>query len=258
MGSWYETGYSVISKEEERQASSQMPNTFWVSVGSSKPIIFIDDDPFSIYEHTIRLNNERFYRPVTCIRGMYPDDPICCVELGARDAALVGYTTIVDCSEKKDPKYGYELQLFQGKLRTLKKLQLKKNTKGSLVNMKWTVSRTDTKSPRCGDDFEWVQDVKSMEKLFSQVTYRGKRLAEIFDQANKGGPEAIAKVKKIFQVTLDANGKIMPAIPAFNYLEILKPQEPNAVRVLLKARAKEEDKSAIATGLPGTTDDLPF
>ncbi len=258
MSSWYETGFSSIAKEEERLAAAQLPNSFWITVGASKSVIFVDDEPTTLQEHMIKLANEKFFRPLTCIKKVYPEEPSCCIELGQRDSYLVGYNTIIDCSEKKDPKYSYELQLFAGKLGTLKRLQIKKNAKGSLVNMKWTISRTGEKSPRCGDDFEYIQDVKSMDELYKQVTYRGTKIKDIFDKANKAGPDAIAKVRKIFQISLDDKGKILPSIPAFNYEELLKPLDPLAIRVMMRSRVKTEGGFGAAAGMPGSVEETPF
>lgn len=258
MGSWYETGYGAIAKEEERKSAGQLPNSFWVAVNATKPIVFVDDSPFNIQEHTVKLLTEKFYKSLTCIKGAYPEDPQCCIELGHRHAGLVGYLTIVDCSPKKDPKYENELQLFQGKMPTLKKLQLKKG-KGnkSLLGVEWSVTRTGEKCPRCGDDFDQNTDITlNMTDLYNKVTFRGKKIAEIFNTANKAGPEAIAKVQKVFQVSLDASGKILPVIPAFNYMELLKPLDPQSMRITLKSRVKEEKVGTV--GAPGSQEEVPF
>lgn len=260
--SWYTSGYQAIAMEEDRQNSNILPNSFWVAAGGDKSMVLIGDEPLCIYEHQIKTPEFQFGTSLTCSSKVDPENALCCQELGSKNAFLVGYTTVIDCSDKKDPAYAFELQLFPAKLKTLTKLRNKKKAKGSLVNIKWNMSRTDKKSPRVGDDMEYVEDIKNMGELFKVVTYRGKKLSDLFNAANKAGNAAIDKIRATFQVSLDSAGKILPIIPEFNYQEILKPKDPNLVKLLLKSRIKEDSfggGSVKVSGTPGFIDDtIPF
>jgi len=263
---WYETGYDIIGREEDRQAANQIPNSFWLKPGegNKKPIIFLDDDPASFSEHAFKIKGEKFPSPRTCIRPMYPEDPVCCIELGPMNAYPVGYYTIINCSsfiDKKGTKRQYEIELLQAKMRTLKKLKARKQSKTSLVGLVFMVTRTDDKSPRCGDDFDVDREVKSMDELFPLVMYKGKKLSAIFAEANAAGPEAIAKLGKTFQLQLDPKtGKILPQLVPFNYEEIFKPKDPRTMRELLRARIVDAttDFGGTGPGMKAEDDDIPF
>ena len=84
--SWYETGFGAIAKEEDRQAAAKMPNTFWMRPSEIKPIVLIDDDFFTFYEHSIKMQGNQFYSPLTCIKGSNPEEPLCWLDLGLKDA----------------------------------------------------------------------------------------------------------------------------------------------------------------------------
>lgn len=216
---------------------------------------YIRNTSVLIQEHSIKMQGNKFYTPITCIKGMYPDSPLCCQELGLKDGYLAGYLTIINCTPVKDPKdpksakYAYELQFLQCKLSTLKLLRQTKDMKGSLANMIWKASRTGDKSPRCGNVFMFDKDVKDMKKLYESVSYRGEKISKLFENANAGGPEAIEKIKRTFSVVINSEtGKIEPIIPAFNYAELLKPQEPRNMRDILMTRVKEDRFGGLDTG----------
>ena len=132
---------------------------------------------------------------------------------------------------------------------------------GSLVNILWKASRSKDKSPRCGDVFMKDKDVKDMKKLYESATYRGEKLSAIIDKANASGSEAIEKLKRTFSLSINSEtGKIDPIIPAFNYEELLRPQEPHVVRDILRTRVKEARFWAPEgfSGQLGADEQIPF
>ena len=45
MGSWYETGYEGIGREEQRLATASGPRRVWMPPGNRRELVFIDDEP---------------------------------------------------------------------------------------------------------------------------------------------------------------------------------------------------------------------
>lgn len=265
MGSWYDQGFEGMEEEQKRMDDQQGPGRVWIPQGASKDVVWVDDDPMCVHEHNPKMSGH--YRNwFTCLQGMY-DEVVCCQMLGVNGRYYCGYVTAVDCSEWTDArgnKHQYELRLCQFKMRSLKKFRRKKEDKGKLVGTMWRLTREDDNAPTCGDDWEFQRDV-DMDKMFSYVNYRGKRLADMYDDAEKD-PEAMARIQRLFQVAPDANGKLPRVVPAFKYFEILKPKPPKEMRLLLGAVQKDDDdddsskksKGGGSGGGPAKQDPVPF
>lgn len=261
-GSWYETGYSGVGREAARIESMHGPNRFWMPENSKKQIVFIDDEPACIHEHNPKLNGS-WKNWLTCLQGVADDVP-CCEILGANTRGYVGFFTVIDCTEwvdKKGNKYQYEIKLFPAKLKTLKKFAMKKEDRGSLVGALYTVVRTDSKSPSCGDDFEFIREA-DLTKLFQVANYKGKKLPELYSKLGDN-PENMERMKAVFQLQLDDKGVVVPKIVPFNYYEVLKPKSPKEIREMLRGAkvdsgggGGEGDDGDKATG--GADEAVPF
>lgn len=227
--SWFDTGYQGIKKEEDRLAQQYGPDRFWVKAGEKKLFVFVDDEPFGIHEHNPRINGD-FKNWTTCLQGVY-EDVACCALFGAQSRYYVGYYTVIDLSEwqdKKGNKHQYEIKYLPAKLKTLKKFQRKKGERGSLVGAIYSSVREDAKSPNVGDEFEFQREA-DMGKLFAVVNYKGKKLTERFTEAESNS-EKLERLRREFEITVDAEGKIVPKIPHFNYMELLKPRTAKELR----------------------------
>lgn len=237
--SWYNTGFEGIGAEQARIEANQGPQRFFVPKGQEKELVFVDDDPFCLYEHSPKINGT--YRNwMTCLQGVH-EDAVCCKIVGPQSRYYCGYLTVVDCSRWKDSKgneHQYELRLICAKMKVLKKFRRKKETIGALSGHMFNAIREDGLSPQCGDEFEHRREV-NMEKLFPLVTYRGKKLMDLWAEA-EDKPEAMASVTRTFQIKPDENGQLPRVIPAFNYFQLLKPKEPKEAKILL-SRAEIED-----------------
>lgn len=263
MGSWYEQGFEGMDTEQRRMDDQQGPGRVWIPGGASKEVVWGDDEPVCVHEHNPKINGT--YRNwFTCLQGVY-DEVVCCMQLGPSSRYYCGYLTAIDCSEWEDNrgnKHQYEMRLAQLKMKSLKKFRRKKEDKGSLVGTMWRLTREDDNAPICGDDWEFMRDV-DMSKMFSFVNYRGKRLEDLFAEAERDA-EAMARLTRVFQLKPNESGKLPRVIPAFNYFEILKPKTPKDLRLLLGAVQKDDEESSFRGSRsgggtkPSKQDPVPF
>jgi len=253
--SWYSNGYEGMKKEEERAAQANGPQRFWVKPGDTKHIIFVDDEPFTLYEHNPKINGD-WKNWITCGQGISDNVP-CCEVLGPASRYFIGYYTVIDCSEymdKKGNKHSYEVKLLGAKMKTLKKFRRKKEDKGSLIGRKYKVTREDGKSPSVGDEFEYDCDA-DLSKIFDTVMFKGRKLSEIYTQAQAGGAEGIQRLLKTFQASFEGEGKLVKRVSPFNYMEVLKPRDPKELRLLLKGA---ETDTGGAKSQADSDEDAPF
>jgi hypothetical protein len=255
--SWYSQGYDGLKQEEERMNSLGMPDRLWIPPDASKQILFVDDEPFCIYEHNPKMNGS-FKNWMTCLRGVEDEAP-CCEILGVKTRYFAGYYTVIDCSQYTDKKgvtHQYEIKFLLAKAKTLKKLKMKKESKGSLAGSIYNATRFDQKSPTCGDDFEFVKQV-DLEKVFPHVSFRGKKLVDLWAKAQDA--EGLARLNKAFTVQTGESGLVAKVVP-FNYMELLKPSSVKDLRTLLKgAKIESWDDAGPAAGVKtGADEEVPF
>jgi len=279
MGQWFETGFSGADRVKREQEEGFGPDRFWVSksreeggkIVGPKEFVFVDDEPTCMWEHNPKINNS-FKTILTCLRGVEDETP-CCEKLirpnGESARYYVGYFTVVDCSSwtGKDGKvHQYEMRFFPAKTGTILKLRMNRVERGSLASILWKAKRSPgEKVPRVGDEFEYVKQV-DIAKLFSVASYRGRKISDIFAEANAnptkevgtkddGSPLTLLdRVKGLFQVHLDENGKILPEIVPFNYERLLRPLSPDQMKKRLmgvKVDADDlDDKSSDGNSVP--------
>lgn len=262
--SWYKTGFGGIKNEEDRLQSQYGVPRFWIKKDTATKIVFLDDEPACIHEHSPKINGS-WKNWFTCMKDVYPDDAVCCTQLGHDSRSYVGYFSVIDCTEWKDTKgnvHNFEVKLFGAKLKTLKLLQAKKEDRENrLAGRIYKVRRTDENSPGVGNDFEFDSDVENWDKLFALANYKGKKLSEMF-KSDK--PDEIEKAKKMFAVKTEA-GAILSKVVPFNYYEVLKPKSPREMRDALRGVKIETDDSPRSGGASDSgsggnknEDDIPF
>lgn len=260
--SWYSTGYDAAHKEEARMQSMREPRRFWMPAGSSRQLVTVDEVPFNIREHNAKLNgNWRNWH--TCNRG-FEDSCFSCVTLGEKTAAFTAYLTIVDCSEfvdKKGNKYQFEVKLIGGKLMTAKKWERKRSDLAdeqlTFAGMRWKVHRENDKAPSTGDEWTASGPVTDHAKLFAVANYQGKKLSDLWDRAEQN-EDAMKVLSATFQLQLDPNGKLVRRVPAFNYMELLKPKGNVYAKDLLNNATPSDDEDEGSGGGKGAEDDIPF
>lgn len=251
--SWYKTGFDGVKQERERIFASAKPDRFWMTVKQPEvAIVFIDDDPFSFREHGVKMKDGRFSE-CTCISAVHPDNPACCKHVG-NNAHYVGMFTVLDCTarhSKKDPSvvYQYDVKLFAAKVGTLETLARKRMEHTSLVNLRCLVHRDTDKSPNVGSEFTFKDEIKGekLDRAFDVAKYRGKRLAELFDEAERDG-DALKKLSRIFKLAKDGDGKLIRRIPPFNYEVVCAPMNPEEMARWLGDVVAQETKSKGPSG----------
>lgn len=263
--SWYDTGYGGVKREQSKIEAAHGPNRVWIPAGGKRELVFVDDEPVAIYEHNPKLNGE-WKHWFTCLNNVY-EDAACCEILNPSGYKpyYVGFFTVIDCTpwtDKKGNTYQYEVKLYPAKLKTLKRLELRKKERGPFAGKLFSIMRVDEKSPATGDEFEVVRDA-DMAKLFTVANYKGKKLVDMFSKTDE---ESIERLKNIFKVDI-VDGKPVPKLVPFNYFKILHPQSPKDIRMALKGAdiEKREDGgfgggSGASGGVSGgaSTDEVPF
>lgn len=253
--SWYDQGYTGMKKEEERISQLGGPQRVWVKPQTAGEFVFIDDEPFCFYEHNPKMNGH-WRNWITCVKGMADSAP-CCDEIGEKTRYYVGYFTVVDCSkwtDKKGNTYQYEVKFLPAKLKTLKKFKRKKEDRiqaggSGLIGCLYKAHREDDKSPSIGDEFEFQREV-DLAKLFQVANYKGKKLPELFAKAAED-PSSLEKLKKVFNVKVDKDGKLPAIIPTFNYLAQLAPKSVKDLKELLQDSVESPDDEPTSFGGKG-------
>ena len=253
---WYSTGFESAKAEEQRRASAMMSRRFWMPKGSKKSVVFVDDDPFTIYEHQYQRDGN-WKNWVTCSRGIY-DEAVCCAKLGEKSRRWVGYFTVVDLSEWKDNKGNIrknELVFFAAPLNVLKILESRKaDNGGTLVGAMITIQRIGDSGAAVGNDFV-VQKVGDLDKLAPEVAWRGKKLKDIINLANNDPAEAKSYMQR-FQVEPDSDGQLALELNPFNYMELLKPKNQKDMKQILSGLQVQDDEKGGDD--QKDDDDVPF
>lgn len=260
--SWYETGYEGAEKEQEKKNLGYPPDRWWMKPGETKEMVFIDDTPFCIREHSWRDTNDRWHH-VTCIAKISEEGCPADGATGVQRADYTGHYTIVDITgyvARDGKEHKHRLVLLPAKTKVLNRFKIKKENRGSLLGQLFTLSRADGNSPNTGDDLDHVREIK-MDGLYSVVTYKGKKIKDLIDKANGDGSDAERTRKYLahhFQIPEE--GSIPGKIPVFNYAVQCAPKEPSVLREMV-ADAKPFKDSGSSTGSTGSSssdDDVPF
>lgn len=260
--SWYQSGFGGMAEEQQRLDAMQGPGRLWIPQTKEKEIVYIDDDPCCIYEHNPKIGGN-YRNELTCLQGV-SDDVVCCQVLGPNSRYYVGYFTVVDCSlwtDNKGNEHQYEMRLMGAKMRSLKLIRRKKDDAGSLIGKMFKHYRTDDRSASIGDDISFKRDV-NLEKMFPVVCYRGKKLADMWKEAEED-PAKMLKVTSTFNIKPGEDGKLPRTIPQFNYFEVLKPRGPQELRLSLGAVEPDDDGPGPSPSTSGASssvkqDDVPF
>jgi hypothetical protein len=257
--SWYETGYEGAEKEQEKKNLGYPPDRWWMRAGETKEMVFIDDTPFCIREHSWRDSNGRWHHE-TCIAkiadGGCPADGA----TGVQRADYTGHYTIVDITgyvSKDNTEHKHRLVLLPAKTKVLNKFKLKKENRGSLLGQLWTLSRSDKNAPNTGDDLDHVREIK-MDGLYGVVTYKGKKIKDLIDKANGTGTDA-ARTRKYLahHFQIPEEGPIPEKIPTFNYAVQFAPKDPATLKELI-ADAKPFKGGDDSSSGSSVDDDVPF
>ena len=207
--SWFDTGFSS-AQEQVKKSNTRRDNDytdpniiqrFWCRKDATSTIVFLDDFswrtsvegvempvvPLVIYEHALQPDGD-FKNTIhlTCQgRGC----PICAKGFQKKQVSIV---SILELWTPKDkPKETRATKKFLVMPPTTAVLiDGKCHKKGNLQGLQYQVSRTDPKSPRVGNDFEYEENIKNdIEARFSNIN---------LDPFGLTGEEAMAYYKNIF------------------------------------------------------------
>jgi hypothetical protein len=203
MSGWYQQGFDAVDKLPD--VSKQ--NRFWLKVGEERQIVFLDKDPFTFWEHQVRLNGEwRYY--FTCLKNLNKPCPLCDAKV---KRYFVGLFSIIDVSSyiaKDGKEVKNPVKLMAIKQKALKLLK-RHDDKGRILHGLFNVVRTDDKAGTSGDMFEFEQKVNPLE-------YNPK--ATVFDYEKECKPlehEALATIASMAEPDPYANaGKEVPVAAA--------------------------------------------
>jgi len=256
--SWATEGFEGNKREEDRIAQMYGPNRFWMPVGTTKELIFLDDEPLCFHEHNPKINGD-FKNWLTCLQAVSDDGAACCEILGAKSRYWAGYFTVVDCSkyvDKKGNTHQYEIKLLPAKLKSLKKFALKKKDRGSLVGCLYKATRADDKSPNIGDEHEFQKEA-DLVKLYEVANYRGKKMSELYSKAVEN-EDAMRNLKRTFKLQLGSDGKPLPKLVPFNYYALFEPKSAKDVRMMLAGVKPDEAGGEADEPKTGASEDIPF
>ena len=170
-GNWFSTGFDSVPESRSRDSETEL-DRFWVRVGETRNIVFLDDFswrldyegqsipivPFCLHEHKIQMGADwKNAQAITCVKGHGPCK-LC--ELSYK-SQFVGAMTVLDITPwKKDngemvitPKK----RLLIAPNVAIKTIESKNEKKGNLKGLHYTVARHDKKHSRCGSDFEFEE-----------------------------------------------------------------------------------------------------
>lgn len=243
--SWYNQGFDHAKKENEKMEDRinglGTLRRLWIPAGESKQLVFLDDQPFLIYEHQAKIDGD-FRNWFTCLRGIEDECPAC-EQLGVKSRYFVGYFTVINCSEyidKKGNKHQFEVQLLAAKSKSLKMLEMRSKAKGGLAGKLWNANRTDKKTAVCGDVYDYEKDA-DLSKLFHHANINGKKLSELIAKANTDEKE-LARLARYLQLKIE-NGKALPQLTPVNYMEQVKPLGVTELKYAIKGAEVDGDEA---------------
>lgn len=244
-GSWYSIGYEGIGREEQRLAQLGGPPRLWMPAGSTREVVFIDNEPVTIYEHNWKANGS-WKNWATCLRGIEDECPGC-QELGDNNRYYIGIYTVVDISEwtdKRGNKHQFEINMLPAKLKSLKKFRRKSAERieaggTGVAGCLYRLARDGKEDPTIGGEAEFVREV-DMAKLFPLVLYKGKKLVELFDKA-EASEDSMKILKRLFQVQMADDDKLLRQLVPINYFEQLTPLSVKDFKEVLRGASTDND-----------------
>jgi hypothetical protein len=194
-GEWFKTGFEAVDALPDLKKQ----NRFWLNVGEEKKVIFLDDAPFTFWEHNFTINGD-FRNYATCLKNLNKPCPMCEAKI---KIYYIGLFTVIDLSvwtDKSGKLHKNEVKLFAAKVKALKLLK-KQKEKDRLKNGLFSVGRIEAKSGTSGDFFDfdeavnpliYVPDAKPMiyEEVCKPLEYDQLKVLAGFAEPDKFAKEA--------------------------------------------------------------------
>jgi len=189
--------------QEAKKAQQDAPWRYWLKVGGSGRITFLDGDlaedgtslsPVSYWEHDLKMGG-KFGNKYACTQLTEPC-PIC--EGGVDQPSLVLAFTILDhvpyTSKAKGTLFENTKKLFICKRETFKYLEKIAVKRGGLTGCTFDVDRTGDKSPNVGSHFDFIEK-NVLPVLLGK--YHPKDGVEPFDYNKALGYRDAAELRKL-------------------------------------------------------------
>jgi len=244
--SWMTSGKKATTRWKDQDDTRQekfwlLPDRYWMPKDSKRVVVWVDEDGVAVREHSVRIDGKR-REVVTCSSDEEGAHANCCQKLGRErgEYARVLVWTVVDTSEwqTKDGKTRRnELRMFSAKWNSSEKL-LDRQAEYGLEYSVYRVRRySQTFEPSVGSDFDFQKKVEDRVAFFNACYYKGTALSKLWDEA-ESDPLQMAKLKKLFQVKLNANGELLREVVPFNYSVVLAPPSAADIdAIAVKAQA---------------------
>lgn len=177
MSSWFNTGFkektSVSEKKEDRTQNPKVIQRFWVKPQGSENIVFLDDFtwvtdfegdphkvvPFSFYEHMVipdkDFKNSKYF---TCSGS---DCPLCKAGYNRR---IIHVLTIIKLWKNDKGKEVAIKQILAMPDTTAALVEGKLTKKSNLQGLLFSVDRTEAKSSKVGNVYDFQEDIKDKLK----------------------------------------------------------------------------------------------
>lgn len=146
----FEEAKAAVNKRKDKQ------KRFWMKPGISRKIIFLDDGAPEIIEHVITPNgdfSQEWYD--TCV-GAALGCPHCKAKKPTRQIWVYSIIDTTKYTNREGKEIAYKRMLLCVPRGIQEILKTKKKEYGRLAGYCFTVSRSDDKSARCGNDFSIV------------------------------------------------------------------------------------------------------
>lgn len=182
---WSQTGFTGLDDAEKRQKEKGSKYLrLWLEVKAEKRLVFLDDVPFCIYEHQLKIDG-KWGNHFTCANGIHR-----CVPCDKQDSPqYIGYFTVIDTTGYTDSKgvtHKNNKKLYGAKVAALRALERIKEKRGSLVGAAIDVFRSSKQAANCGDQFDYIEvvDLKRFEDTepFDYMTLFAPKKPEDVDQ----------------------------------------------------------------------------
>jgi hypothetical protein len=200
--SWYKKGTEGLEdskKFQEEVLAGFGPRRFWLPIGKSAKVTFLDTEGFYFYEHNIKTG--KMFEPYTCLHD-FSECPLC--EAGHRPSSVCAYT-IIDhsefTSEKTGKTYKHIKRLLVVKSAVINKLaRRREGLDGNLTYGVFIFSRDKKEECATGEDIEFIKrnDKKDVLRFKPKDAKESdEEWLKPFDYAQLFAPKSIEELRVI-------------------------------------------------------------
>lgn len=199
---WYQKGVDDESLNKAKKESKRQPSRLWIPPTESKKIVMLDDEPFCIWEHQLKISGS-WKNWFTCRKGADPKDPVCPLCVSKSNRYYVGFVTVLDVGgweNDRGEKIVNTRQLYPMRMKALEKFKIIKQRRTSLVGAMFEITRSNKDAETTGDMFEFIKEVDPFkdEEFWHMSRLEGKKKPpEVFDYMELLKPMSTAEMKAI-------------------------------------------------------------